>query len=297
MSSPLPPPPPLSSLRGTVQQHNAYILLHTPPNKPPPTFPPRGPESKVHKRLQVAALKWGGVVNWVWHPPATSPCSNPNSTAHDAVEPPDEDGENYSATVFSKNGRLEIPQVTLSNMEQVEDRIRQFAIEDSSSSESVANSGIGHEPDEVHMLICTHMARDCRCGVRGGAFARTVHEQIVQRGLFLGDGEKKVRLKLGEVGHVGGHQYAPNVLIYPFGDWYGVLAPEQVSTILDELSVAVDSCGVRPLGKTERPLLTSVKDHWRGRMGMSKEEQASLAQSLGLGQKQQQREDVDVAKD
>ncbi|KIL60191.1 hypothetical protein M378DRAFT_1064520 [Amanita muscaria Koide BX008] len=260
MSSSLPPPPPLSSLRGTVQPRDAYILLHTPPINP---HRPRGPESQVHKRLQVAALKWGG------------------------------DVENYSATVFSKNGRLEIPQVTLSNMEQVEERIRQFAIRDYHSS-SAEDSGIGNEPDEVHILICTHMARDCRGGVRGGAFARTVHEEIVQRGLFLGDGEKKVKLRLGEVGHVGGHQYAPNVLIYPFGDWYGVLAPEQVSTILDELSVAVESCGVRPLGKTERPLLTSVKDHWRGQMGMSKEEQASLAQSLGLGQKQQWREDVDV---
>ncbi|KAM6497662.1 Sucraseferredoxin-like protein [Amanita muscaria] len=166
--------------------------------------------------------------------PSISMSTTPQSpTAHNQVDPPDEDGENYSATVFSKNGRLEIPQVTgtLSNVEQVEETIRQFAIEDSSSSESVADSGIGNGPDEVHMLICTHMARDCRCGVRGGAFARTVHEQIVQRGLFLGDGEKKVRLRLGEVGHVGGHQYAPNVLIYPFGDWYGVLAPKQVSTI------------------------------------------------------------------
>ncbi|KIL55740.1 hypothetical protein M378DRAFT_63694, partial [Amanita muscaria Koide BX008] len=232
-------------LRGTVQPRDAYILLHTPPINP---HRPRGPESQVHKRLQVAALKWGGVSNLL----------------HDRSGD-NEGGENYSATVFSKNGRLEIPQVTLSNMEQVEETIRQFAIGDYHSSSE--DSGIGNEPDEVHILICTHMARDCRCGVRGGAFARTVHEQIVQRGLFIGDGEKKVRLRLGEVGHVGGHQYAPNVLIYPFGDWYGVLAPEQVSTILDELA---------PLGKTERPLFTSVKDHWRGRMGMSKEEQASL---------------------
>ncbi|KIL56194.1 hypothetical protein M378DRAFT_533446 [Amanita muscaria Koide BX008] len=171
MSSSLPPPPPLSSLRGP---HTAYILLHIPPNILPPTFPPRGPESQVHKRLQLAALKWGGVVNWVWHPPATPPYSSlgptccttavamettaaaplistsesttpPDSTAHNQVGPPDENGENYSATVFSKNGRLEIPQVTLSNVEQVEEMIRQFTIEDyyhSSSSESVADSGI-----------------------------------------------------------------------------------------------------------------------------------------------------------
>ncbi|KIL61183.1 hypothetical protein M378DRAFT_167164 [Amanita muscaria Koide BX008] len=248
MSSSLSPPPPLSSLRGTVQSHNAYILLHT-----------------VEMETTTAAAP----------SISTSESTTPqDSAAHNQVDPPDEDGENYSATVFSKNGRLEIPHVTLSNVEQVEETIRQFAIEDSSSSESVADSGIGNGPDEVHILICTHMARDCRGGVRGGAFARTVHEQIVQRGLFL---EMERR------------RYAPNVLIYPFEDW-----PQQVSTILDELSVTVESCGVRPLGKTERPLLTSVKDHWRGRMRMSKVEQASLAQGFGLGQKQQRREDVDV---
>ncbi|KIL55746.1 hypothetical protein M378DRAFT_28510 [Amanita muscaria Koide BX008] len=291
------------SLRGTVQPHNVYILLHTSPEKPPPTFPPRGPESKVHKRLQLAALKWGGVINWVWHASETSPCSNPSPscclemetttaaapsismsttpqspTAHNQVDPPDEDGENYSATVFSKNGRLEIHQVTLSNVEQVEETIRQFAIEDFSSSESVADSsGIGNEPDEVHIWHGT-------VGVAIEAVRLLV--QSMNRS-FRGDFSLEMKRDMS----VDTSSLSPFYTLptSSSGDWYGVLAPEQVSTILDELSTAVKSCGVRPLGKTER-----VKDHWGGRMGMSKEEQASLAQSLGLGQKQQRREVVDV---
>lgn len=79
-----------------------------------------------------------------------------------------------------------------------------------------------------------------------------------------------------------GHRYAPNLLIYPYGDWYGLLSPAQVPQILAEIQAAAENRGVRPLEKTEEPVLSHLREHWRGRMGLSKEEQTALAGKLKL---------------
>jgi len=55
-----------------------------------------------------------------------------------------------------------------------------------------------------------------------------MREYVRQRGL-----ERSVIV--GEVSHVGGHRYAPNVLVYPFGDWYGTLQPEEVESFMESL--------------------------------------------------------------
>ena len=57
--------------------------------------------------------------------------------------------------------------------------------------------------------------------------------------------------------HVGGHRFAGNVLIYPGGDWYGYVTPEDVPRLI------------------ERHLLggTVVTELWRGRMGLLPEAQ------------------------
>ncbi|KAF8626577.1 hypothetical protein AX15_004790 [Amanita polypyramis BW_CC] len=276
LSSSLPPPPPLSSLWGTVQPHTAFILLHT--THPPPTFPARGPVSQVSKRLQLSVVKWGGVVNWVWRGRLT-----PASDGSGVEPPPAEEidaqkpDESYRATVFSKNGQLEIPHVSLGNVDEIGDVVRRFAIEPGEAAgEKVA--------DEIHLLVCTHMARDCRCGEQGGAFVRRLREEIEHTPKERLKGIAEIRV--GEVGHIGGHLYAPNLLIYPYGDWYGFLSPSQAPQVLDDIiHAAVDTRGVRPLERTEAPLLVShgLRGHWRGRMGMSKEDQASLADKLGLG--------------
>ena len=52
----------------------------------------------------------------------------------------------------------------------------------------------------LHLYVCTHGSRDCRCGEGGGAVARALRGELAKRGL----GEKDV--VLGEVAHVGGHK-------------------------------------------------------------------------------------------
>jgi hypothetical protein len=53
---------------------------------------------------------------------------------------------------------------------------------------------------ETWILICSHGARDCRCGEHGPVVAEKVREYVRQRGL-----ERSV--VVGEVSHVGGHRY------------------------------------------------------------------------------------------
>jgi (2Fe-2S) ferredoxin len=62
------------------------------------------------------------------------------------------------------------------------------------------------------------------------------------------------------VSHLGGHEYAGNVVIYPGGDWYGYVTPADVPRIIDGHILSGDL----------------VLDRWRGRMGLTREEQIQL---------------------
>jgi anti-anti-sigma factor len=61
--------------------------------------------------------------------------------------------------------------------------------------------------------------------------------------------------------HVGGHKYAGNVLIYPGGDWYGYVTPGDIPRLVEQHILG---------GQI-------VRDLWRGRMGLSPEEQLRLS--------------------
>lgn len=59
--------------------------------------------------------------------------------------------------------------------------------------------------DDIHLYVCTHGARDCRCGDTGGAVARAIRAELdrrQQRRAF----DPSTRIKLAEVAHVGGHK-------------------------------------------------------------------------------------------
>lgn len=138
------------------------------------------------KQLQLGAVKWGGVVNWIW------------DRARDASEQKNAEvgKESYRAIVFSKYGRLEVPRVSLDNVDAIGEEIHQFARDGLGNLEQEKT-----QPDEtVHLLVCTHAARDCRCGVFGGALVQALREEV-ERVHNL-----KIKIKIGEVAHIGGHK-------------------------------------------------------------------------------------------
>jgi (2Fe-2S) ferredoxin len=105
-----------------------------------------------------------------------------------------------------------------------------------------------------HVFVCVHAERDARCGACGPPLAEAFIAGLAARGL----GEQ---VTVRRTSHVGGHRFAGNVLIYPGGDWYGYVTPNDVPRIIGEHILK---------GKI-------VTDLWRGRMGLSPEQQSRWA--------------------
>ena len=163
-------------LAGTVPFHDYYVLLHS--RNPPREFP-RVVSSPVKNALQLTLTPLNGLVNFSWSPQHSPP---------PLLSPSDE--EAYSATSFSKWGSIvELEELTLSNVQDAVQRIT------APRPTVVRGDAVG----PLHIYICTHAARDCRCGDVGGLVAEAFRKEIGRRGLTS-------VVKLGETGHVGGHK-------------------------------------------------------------------------------------------
>ncbi|XP_076913009.1 altered inheritance of mitochondria protein 32-like [Bidens hawaiensis] len=108
-----------------------------------------------------------------------------------------------------------------------------------------------------YIFVCSHGARDKRCGVCGPALVTRFKEEIESRGY-----ESKVFVR--PCSHIGGHKYAGNVIIFGSnnhqkvtGHWYGYVMPDDVPLLLDQ-----------HIEKGE-----IVDRLWRGQMGLSEEDQ------------------------
>ena len=184
-------------LAGTVHTHCSLILLNT--RIPPPEFPSKV-SSKLQRALQLQASRWGGIVNFAWTPSADSvslPSTKP--TAPEWETPND---ERYSVTAFSTtNGTLELPEVGPHNLDDVVVKLREHA-SSGTTAHSTANSNavtVSAKSDTVHIYVCTHGQRDCRCGETGGVVYDALREEVQRRSL-------QDLVKVGGVGHVGGHK-------------------------------------------------------------------------------------------
>ena len=163
-------------LAGTTPFHNHYIMLHS--RKPPQEFP-KVVSSPMQRALQLALAPSNGLVNFSWCPQQSLPPISPFS-----------DEEVYSATAFSKGGNVvEFEGLTLYNFQEAVRRI--------------TSPGLTARPDDavqlLYIYVCTHTARDCRCGDVGGLVAEALRKEIDRRKLTS-------VVKLGETGHVGGHK-------------------------------------------------------------------------------------------
>lgn len=76
-----------------------------------------------------------------------------------------------------------------------------------------------------HVTVCTHVARDDRCGECGPLLVEAFREAAAEGGYD--------EVAIHPSSHVGGHRYAGNVLVYPGGTWYGYVQPGDVGSILE----------------------------------------------------------------
>ncbi|KAJ3175975.1 hypothetical protein HDU87_005640 [Geranomyces variabilis] len=105
---------------------------------------------------------------------------------------------------------------------------------------------------KTHILVCVHGARDCRCGDIGRPLYEALKAEVQRKGL-------ESRIQIRAVSHVGGHKLAGNAIVYPSGDWYGLMQANDAGTLLD--AVVQDEV---------------IWNKWRGRIAMHKEEQTEL---------------------
>ncbi|KAG2125654.1 Sucraseferredoxin-like protein [Suillus clintonianus] len=188
-------------LVGTAPPHKCYIFLHTP--QPPSEYPAKY-ATPVQRALLLRTAKWGGSVNFAWSEDQQSVRAPP---------PGEEDKQEYHLTAFTHpRGKLEA-RVSMDNIEEVGEQLRVHAELEGVSSTTFPDS------DDVHLYICTHGARDCRCGDMGGAVAQAIRDELRKR-RDADPSDPSTCIKLAEVAHVGGHKYAANLLVYPHGEWY-----------------------------------------------------------------------------
>ncbi|GAA97591.1 uncharacterized protein L969DRAFT_94733 [Mixia osmundae IAM 14324] len=108
--------------------------------------------------------------------------------------------------------------------------------------------------DKKHIFVCTHNNRDCRCGVIGSQLF-TALARYIRRTPSLAK-----NVQVHPIAHIGGHKYAGNVIVYPQGDWYGLIQPTDASDF------------VKRVVKDDKVWWS----RWRGRTGLSALEQKQL---------------------
>ncbi|KAF7967278.1 hypothetical protein HWV62_34985 [Athelia sp. TMB] len=197
----------------------------------------------MQRALLLNVVKFGGLVNFSW--------SEEQPVLSDSA-----DGEAYAATAFTPSGRVDIPRLSMETLDSVVEELKS----------RVDRPTLNRSEDATHLYVCTHGARDCRCGDMGGAVVRALREEIQKR--------KLSSVKVAEVGHVGGHKWAANLLVYPHGEWLGNLTPEAVPSVLD----AIVRSPAKPTVADEAPITTRwhVTEFRRGRSSRSAAKRAAV---------------------
>ncbi|KAH6909796.1 Sucrase/ferredoxin-like-domain-containing protein [Coprinopsis sp. MPI-PUGE-AT-0042] len=223
------------TLPGTAPSHRCHVFLNSP--IPPAEFSERY-TTPLQRELLLRVRRLGGIVSLAWYNQLDEYYTQPRPG---------------SAVAFSElGGRLDIPSATEENLDEVVQQLKDHM-----------EVGRATAPEEeIDVYVCTHGARDCRCGDMGGRVADALRREARR----YNDERKTPRIRIGEIGHVGGHKYAANVLVYPQGEWLGLVRPEDAPRVIE---AALDP-PLRPL-KASDPLM--LREHWRGRMGLGKDEQ------------------------
>ncbi|CAE7195139.1 unnamed protein product [Rhizoctonia solani] len=234
-----------SPLAGTTPEHSFHLVLQTPYS--PRTWPSKLQDASPLLRDISALLKQhGGIVNFAWAPPV-SDNQTEMSSANDVWQESDKP-ESYKGILYSPNrDPYTMPAVSKSSLPELSSIIpRPLQSPGAFGPPNPRSSGA----KMIDVYVCTHGARDCRCGDIGGEIAQALRAM------------KRPDLRVFDIGHIGGHKWAGNVIVFPLGDWYGNLRPEDVPRFVEHI--------------TGPDRIEPWWAHWRGRMGLTKDIQGAL---------------------
>ena len=89
-----------------------------------------------------------------------------------------------------------------------------------------------------HIFVCTHAARDERCGIYGPGMITKLSEQLIKQG--------HEDVTVYSASHVGGHKFAGCLLAYPEGDWYGLLNADLMENFVDHIIIGGEEPHEKP---------------------------------------------------
>ncbi|KAF1318016.1 Thioredoxin-like fold, partial [Globisporangium splendens] len=211
-------------------------------------------------------------------PYKSATCSDQAQDAQIATEPKDL-ADSHDVLVFPEN--IRIHDVSKSNIEAL---VEEGVHNAESLPQALENLNLRYSPIEqgFHMLACAHAnryelsasaklqltiakadpyffsCRDFRCACAGPKMLQWLDEIAT---------DAKVPLHLWAASHYGGHRYAGNCVVYPTGDWFGMLnSKEDVQQMVEALT-------------DNQPL--RLQEHWRGRIRLSKEQQIEALKQFG----------------
>jgi hypothetical protein len=98
------------------------------------------------------------------------------------------------------------------------------------------------------LFICTHTHYDIACG----RFGTPLYQQLQQQYVPASQGT----LRVWQTNHFGGHQFAPTLIDFPLGQFWGHLEPEMLDTLIYRQGSAAD-----------------LRSYYRGWAGLGKFEQ------------------------
>jgi hypothetical protein len=111
------------------------------------------------------------------------------------------------------------------------------------------------------LFVCTHGDYDVACGRFGAPIYRLLQQQ------FAG-----AELRVWQVNHFGGHQFAPTLLDFPTGRWWGHLLPESIADLVNCETLS---------GEGLAHLLQSHYRGWSGADRLAQHLEQAIWQELG----------------
>jgi hypothetical protein len=91
-----------------------------------------------------------------------------------------------------------------------------------------SESGLRYEPVPYRklVLVCTHMARDKRCGKAGPIIVKEL------RGLLGAQGVAESDVAVFPSSHIGGHEFAGTLIIYPESECFGYITKKKCELLV-----------------------------------------------------------------
>ncbi|KAG8712005.1 hypothetical protein FRC08_015158 [Ceratobasidium sp. 394] len=190
-----------SPLSGSAPEHSFQLILQTP--YPPRTWPPKLQDaSPLLSEVSALLKQHGGLVNFAWAP--SEPDSRTDNTPTEVWQQTDKP-ESYRGTLYSLNKPpYTIPVVSKSSLPELSSIIPR-----ASQFFGALGAPTTHPQKSIDLYVCTHGARDCRCGDIGGEIVQVLRDRSAGRS----------DIRVFEIGHVGGHKWAGNIIVLPLGDW------------------------------------------------------------------------------